>query len=314
MKNHIHKLIILIFFISFFVGVSTANNSNQNIITYYVLIEPDLEGNAYFQINVQNFDYNSSKIFGIAQFEPNVENYTSIDGQKSYDYEINSPNTAIDIYYDDGKIETIDYYSGELEFLGDFYFDLPVMSQKFYVATTDKMEREKISNFVIKFYDISFHSDRNYEKYPFDDYTFTYDIIFLNESYVSLIISPDNPNNYYNVNVTINHIYKNKFGSDFEEPVDLVYDGTYKINFRTEMNESLDKINIIYTRKNGLAKISFYSLVIIFFCVSYIVFSNKMSKELNTIVFGTFLTIYTFFPLLVMHTNLHGLIRYLTLI
>ena len=78
-------IIILIFITSFFTGICAANNPNQEITTYYALIEPDLEGNAYFQINVQNFNYNQSRIFGIAVLDPNVGNYSSSGVEKSYE-------------------------------------------------------------------------------------------------------------------------------------------------------------------------------------------------------------------------------------
>lgn len=286
-------IIILIFITSFFTGICAANNSNQEITTYYALIEPDLEGHAYFQINVHNFNYNQSRIFGIAVLDPNVENYRSSDVEKSYEYIISSPNTSIDIFYNNGKTETIDYYSPELDFLGDSYFDLPVPSQIFYMNTTDEIKDNNISNFNIKFYDSNFNSEKHYDKYPFDCYNFTYDIAFLNESFVVLTISPINPNNFYDIDVSLNHIYKNENGLNFEEKIDSVYDGVYRINFKTKKKESLDEIKIIYTRKMGLPQISYYVLVFLIICI-LLTMLIKIPKELNAIVFGTFLTVYTF--------------------
>jgi len=290
-------IIILIFITSFFIGICAANNPNQEITTYYALIEPDLEGHAYFQINVQNFNYNQSRIFGIGVLDPNVENYSSSGVEMSYDYPIIVPNASIDIFYNNGKTETVDYYSGELERLGSSYFNLPVYSQIYYLDATDEIKDNNISNFNIKFYDSNFNSEKHYDKYPFDCYNFTYDIAFLNESFVVLTISPINPNNFYDIDVSLTHIYKNKNGLNFEEKIDSVYDGVYKINFKTEKNESLDVIKIIYTRKMGLPLISYYVLVILGLLMICIFISNflfKIPKELNAIVFGTFLTVYTF--------------------
>lgn len=295
LKNYI---LILIMIILLFIGVSAANSSNHKDIAYYVLLEPDLEGNAYFHINVQNFNYNNSRIFGIAILAPTVENYTSIsENKKFYDYYIITPNANIDILYNNGQIETVNYYKAELEFLGNFYVDLPVPSQMYYINTTDKIKNENITNFDIKFYDLNYNSVKHYNKYPFDDYNFTYDIIFLNESNVVLTVSPSNPNNFYEINVSLNHIYKNKYGLNFEEQINPVYDGVYKINFKTMKNESVDSINIIYMRKTGLPQISFYVLFLLMISmigIFFIIYKNKIPKELNAIVFGTFITIYTF--------------------
>ena len=149
----------------------------------------------------------------------------------------------------------------------------------------------------MKFYDSNFNSEKHYDKYPFDYYNFTYDIAFLNESFVVLTISPINPNNFYDIDVSLTHVYKNKNGLNFEEKIDPVYDGVYRINFKTEKNESLDEIKIVYTRKMGLPLISYYVLVILVLLMICIFISNllfKIPKELNAIVFGTFLTVYTF--------------------
>lgn len=292
------KTIISILFITlFFTGICAANNPNQEITTYYALIEPDLEGHAYFQFNVQNFDYNQSRIFGISVLDPKVENYSSSGVEKSFDYSIIVPNTNIDIFYNNGKTETINYFSGELEYLGVTYENLPVHSQMYYISTTDEMKNNNISNFNIKFYDSNFNSEKYYDKYPFDCYNFTYDIAFLNESFVMLTISPINPNNFYDIDVSLNHIYKNENRLNFEEKIDSVYDGVYRIDFKTKKNESLDEIKITYTRKMGLSLISFYVLVIsaiLIICILTINFLIKIPKELNAIVFGTLLTVHTF--------------------
>ncbi|MCQ1534834.1 hypothetical protein FTO70_03835 [Methanosarcina sp. KYL-1] len=287
-------IIILIFITILFVGVCAANSPNKEIPTYYALIEPDLEGHAYFQINVQNFDYNQSRIFGISVFKPYVENYKSEGANESYEINIQSPDASIDIFYNNGKIETIDNFSGEFEFLGDSYFNLPVPSQIYYVNTTDEMKNNNISNFNIKYYDSNFNSKKHYDKYPFDYYNFTYDIAFLNESFVMLTISPINPNNFYDIDVLLNHVYKNKNGQSFEEKIDSVYDGVYKINFETKNNESLDEIKITYTRKMGLSQVSFFVLAFLIILILISIFAIKIPQELNAIVFGTFLTIYTF--------------------
>lgn len=297
MKNNLLILSISLILVCSFAGISAANSSERAITTYYASIEPDLEGHAYFQINVQDFNNDNSRIFGIGTFNPTVGNYTYSGVEKSYEYVISIPNTSINILYNNGKIENIYYYSGEFEFLGNFYFDLPVPSQLFYVKTTDEIKNNNVSNFKIEFYDSNFNSEKNYGKYPFDDYKFTYDITFLNESFVILTVSPINPNNFYKIDVSLNHIYKSKNGTHFEEKMDSIYDGVYRINFKTKNNESLDEINIIYNRKIGLAQISFYVLIILMIsmiCVFRINLSNKIQKELNAVVFGTLLSIYTF--------------------
>lgn len=288
-------IISLIFITLFFTGICAANISNQEITTYYALIEPDLEGHGYFQFNVQNFNYNQSRIFGISVLDPNVGNYSSSGVENSFDYTITFPNTSIDIFYNNGKTETIDYFSGELEYLGVTYENLPVYSQKYYISTTDEMKNNNISNFNMKFYDSNFNSEKHYDKYPFDCYNFTYDIAFLNESFVMLTVSPINPNNFYDIDVSLNHVYKNK--NNFEEKIDSVYDGVYRIDFKTEKNESLDEIKITYTRKMGLSLISFYVLCISAILIILIIIStfwNKIPKELNAIIFGAFLTVHTF--------------------
>lgn len=300
MKYNIISLkvsVILVLLMVGFIGVSAADDSNQKVTTYYALIEPDLEGNAYFQINVQNFNYNNSRILGIALLNSPVENYTTSSENKSYDFHAISPNTIIDIFYGDGTIETINTYSPEFEFLGDSYFDLPVLSQTYYINATDEMKTKNISNFEIKYYDSNIDSDDDYENYPFDSYSFTYDISFLNNTNVMLTVSPVNPNNFYAIDVLLNHSYKNRYGSNFEEPINLVYDGVYKIDFTTKENESIDKININYRRESGLAQVSYYVLVILAILLVLLIlidFLNKLPKELNAIIFGTFLTIHTF--------------------
>ena len=288
-------MIIVSIFLSLFIGISSANDSDSEIMTYYVMIEPDMGGNAYFQINVQDFNYNKSKIFGIAILKPNVKNHTYIGGIKSYEYEVNTPNASIDIIYNDGIIETVGNYGGELDLWGHSYNDVPIPIQKYFILAPNGMKNKKISNFDMKFYDSNFNSEVYYYKYPFDWYKFTYNIIFLNETSVYLTVLPANPNNLYEVGVSLNHTYKNKTDFNFEEEISPVYDGIYKANFETNRNESIDSINIIYTRKTGLAKISFYILcILLLFYTLCIIFSNKIPKELNAIVFGTFLTIYTF--------------------
>ena len=300
MKIHIFSFkvaTILILFTLFFIGVSAANNSNQKVTTYYALIEPDLEGNAYFQINVQNFNYNNSRILGIALLNSPVANYTTSGRKRSYDLHTNSPNTTIDILYDGGTIETISNYSPEFEFLGNSYFGLPVPSQVYYITTTDEMKTKKISNFNIKYYDSNIYSGDDYENYPFDSYSFTYDISFLNNTNVMLTVSPVNPNNFYSIDVLLNHSYRNRYGSNFEEPINPVYDGVYKIDFITKENESINKLNIIYRREGGLAQVSYYVLVILAILLVLLIlidFLNKLPKELNVIIFGIFLTVYTF--------------------
>lgn len=284
--------------VSLFIGISSANNLDSEVMTYYVMLEPDMEGNAYFQINIQNFDYNKSKIFGIATLKPNVKNCTLRDGNKSYEYHVDPRNTSINIIYNDGKIETVGYFVGssaELDFFGHSYCGVPVPAYKQFILTTYNIKKKNISNFDIKFYDSNFNSEVHYNRYPFDWYKFTYNIIFLNETFVYLTVSPANPDNFYEVGVSLNHTYKNKTGFDSEEEISPVYNGIYKTNFETNRNESIDSINIIYTRKTGLAKISFYILcILLVFYMLCIIFSNKMHRELNAMLFGTFLTIHTF--------------------
>lgn len=297
LKSHV-IIIILLMWITLFVGVGAANSSNQKDTTYYASLEPDLEGNAYFHIHVQNFNHQNSRIFGIGMLI-SVENCTSVNETTTfYDLPIITPDANIDVLYNDGQIETVNYYEGELIFLGnDYCDDYPIPSQMYYINVTDKIRQDNITDFDIKFYDSSYNSEKHYNLYPFDNYLFVYDIIFLNESNVMLSVSPSNPNNFYEINVSLNHTYKDKYGFNYEEQVNKVYDGIYKTNFKTEKNELVDRINIIYTRKTGLPKISFYVLFILMISMLIIfpiVFKNKIPRELNATIFGTFLTIYTF--------------------
>ena len=302
MRYHLFLLkmsVILILLTLFSIGVSAASDSNQNVTSYYVSIEPDLEGNASFQINVQNFNYDNPRVLGIGFFDKSAEDLPIVDGKIYRDVTFNPPNPIIDIFYGDGKIETISTYVGELELLNKPHGNIPDFLPLYYINATDEMKNKKISNFDINFYDSNINSENEYPKYPFDSHSFTYDISFLNNAIVMLTVLPANPNNFYGVDVSLNHIYKNQYESNFEEPINPVYDGVYKIKFNTDEGELVDKINIIYHRERGLAQISFYILFILSILLILFIpftFFRTIPKELKVVVVGIFLISYISTP------------------